>query len=102
AAFAIHRERPIDLVQSDPPWAALTGARIARRLRVPHVLLAQNCETALATEFARTGPAHRVPLIGRRVSDFNIGVVRWAEKRAISGASLTLTPSVHDREELAA
>jgi glycosyltransferase involved in cell wall biosynthesis len=101
-ARMLQRARPIDLVQSDPPWAALTGDRVASQLGVPHVLLAQNCETALAAEFAKTGPALRLPLIGQQVSDFNVGVVRWAERRTITRAVLTLTPSIHDSAEMAA
>ena len=100
-ALQFHQDISIDLVQSDPPWTALTGARIAGSLGVPHVLLSQNCETVLAAEFAKTGPARRLPLIGRHVSNFNVGVLRWAERRAIAGAALTLTPSAHDREQMA-
>lgn len=100
-ALAYARERRIDLVQSDPPWPAISGMRIARRLGAPHVLLSQNCETALAARFAEHGPARRLPLVGRALSDFNVGVVRWAERRAVTGSALTLTPSPGDREEMA-
>ena len=100
-ALAIHHEHPVDLVQSDPPWVALAGARVARRLSVPHALLAQNCETALAAQMSQTGPARRLPLVGRWLADFDVAVVRWAERRAMAGADLALTASPRDREEMA-
>jgi glycosyltransferase involved in cell wall biosynthesis len=100
-ALEINRISRIDMVQSDPPWAALTGYRLAQRLGVPHVLLAQNCETTLATSISATGPARRLPLVGSLLADFNIAVIKWAERRAIAGARLTLTPSPHDLDELA-
>ncbi|MDP9312099.1 MAG: glycosyltransferase family 4 protein, partial [Chloroflexota bacterium] len=100
-ALAFHSESKVDLVQSDPPWAALTGQRIAERLGVPHVLLSQNCETALARQFADSSPAHRLPIVGPLVTNLNLGVLEWAEKRVIERATLTLTPSAGDREEMA-
>ena len=100
-ALAFHREQPIDVIQSDPPWVALTGARLARRLDVPHVLLSQNCESALAAHIAKTAVARRLPLIGNWVADFNLALLQWAEKRVITEADLTLTPSTADRDEMA-
>lgn len=100
-AFAFDREERIDLIQSDPPWTALTGDRLARRLKLPHVLLAQNCESALAAQFAKTGPARRLPIVGLVASGFNVAVLRWAEKRTMAAADLALTPSTQDREEMA-
>ena len=101
AACAFHAGESVDLIQSDPPWAALTGQRLAQRLRAPHVVLAHNCESVLAAQFARAGPARRVPLAGRLLSRINLAVLRRAEKRTIESADLTLTPSAHDREEMA-
>ena len=98
----IHRANKIDLVQSDPPWPSLSGERIARHVGVPHVVLSQNCESALAAQFSRTGPARRIPLAGAAIANLNLKVLRWAEKQAVERADLTLTPSEADREEMAA
>lgn len=100
-ALALHQEKPIDVLQSDLPWVALTGERLARRLQVPHVLLSQNCESTLATHIAKTAIARRLPLIGNWVADFNVTLLQWAEKREITLADLTLTPSTADRDEMA-
>jgi glycosyltransferase involved in cell wall biosynthesis len=35
------------------------------------------------------------------VADFNVAVVKWAERRAVARANLTLTPSAKDSEEMA-
>jgi glycosyltransferase involved in cell wall biosynthesis len=100
-AEAIHDRMPVDIVQSDVPWAAISGARIARKLGVPHVLLSMNCETLLARQFSTTGPARRLPMVGSLIANFNVAVVQWAEKRAIESAALTFTPSENDVEEMA-
>jgi glycosyltransferase involved in cell wall biosynthesis len=100
-AQAIHNRMPVDLVQSDVPWAAISGVRIARKLWVPHVLLSMNCETLLARQFSTTGPARKLPVLGGLLANFNVAVVQWAEKRAIECASLTFTPSENDVEEMA-
>ncbi len=100
-ALDFHHEQPIDLIQSDPPWVALTGAHLAHRLGIPHVLLSQNCESTLATYITRTAVARRLPLIGNWVADFNVALLQWAEKRVVAEADLTLTPSATDRDEMA-
>lgn len=99
-ALKLNRNEPVDLVQSDPPWASLTGARIARRLGVPHVVLSQNCETTLAKQFSQHGPARKLPLVGGLLANANLAVACWAEKRAVERAALTLTPSSGDRTEM--
>jgi glycosyltransferase involved in cell wall biosynthesis len=99
-ALDLNEKYYVDLIQSDPPWAALTGARVANRLRVPHVILSQNCESKLAAQIAKATLAWRIPVVGRLISGFNVAVLQWAEKRAIANANLSLTPSVRDRQEM--
>jgi glycosyltransferase involved in cell wall biosynthesis len=100
-AQTIHDNMSVDLVQSDVPWPAISGTRIARKLGVPHVLLSMNCETALARQFSATGPARKLPVLGTLVSNFNLAVLQWAEKRAVERADITFTPSEKDVEEMA-
>ena len=100
-AHGIHMVTPLDVVQSDPPWISLDGARIARKLGVPHMVLSQNCETVLARQFSLNGPARKVPVVGSLLANFNIEVTRRAEKRTLEGAALVLTPSAQDEVEMA-
>ncbi len=99
-ARRIHAAHPLTIIQSDPPWPSLAGQRIAGALSVPHVVLSQNCETALATQFSASGPARKIPFIGGAIASFNIAVLRWAEKHAIEDATLAFTPSQSDIEEM--
>lgn len=99
-ALELDAEEKVSLVQSDVPWASLTGYRVARHLGVPHVLLSMNCETLLARQFSQDGPARKLPLVGGLLADANVSVVGWAEGRSIRRASLTLTPSEADIVEM--
>lgn len=99
-ALALNGISPVSVVQSDVPWASLSGHRVASRLGVPHLLLSMNCETTLARQFSRDGRARKLPLVGNLLADFNVEVVRRAEKRSIELATLTVTPSRGDIREM--
>ncbi len=69
-ALKLDALQKISLVQSDVPWAALTGHRVSMSLGVPHVLLSMNCETdsrapILAGRSRTQAAIHRRPA-GRR------------------------------------
>jgi glycosyltransferase involved in cell wall biosynthesis len=100
-AIKINRAAPVSLVQSDVPWAALTGHRIARRLGVRHVLMSMNCETTLARQFSHDSFARKLPLVGGLLAGLNLEVLRRAEKFSVETADLTATPSSGDISEMA-